>query len=167
MPTIATPIDERLIDDDVVVRPTYHPSRYYSRERPAIALAGRILLGAIFLISGIAKFVNPEETVAYMQAAGIPYADTLRMIAGAAEILGAVSLIVGFHARTGAAGLILFLIPTTIFFHGFWMMEGAEAKMQMVQFLKNLCIMGGLAMIAAMGPGRYSVDVARGHRAIA
>lgn len=167
MPNIATPVHERSVADDAVARPTYHPSRYFTHERAGVALTGRLLLAAIFLLSGIMKFVNPADTVAYMQQAGIPYPDTLRMIAGAAEILGAVSLIVGFHARTGAAGLILFLIPTTIFFHGFWMMEGEEAKMQMAHFMKNLCIMGGLAMVAALGPGRYSIDVARGHRAIA
>ena len=127
-------------------------------QRPATALIGRILIGAIFLTSGIAKLTNTEETVGHMTSMGIPAAHTLALIAGVAEIAGALALIFGFLTRLAAIGLILFMIPTTFIFHAFWTFDGAEQKMQMINFMKNLAIIGGLATIAAHGPSRYSID---------
>jgi putative oxidoreductase len=54
--------------------------------------------------------------------------------------------------------LFLFLIPTTLIFHAFWAYEGLEYVNQMHHFLKNLAIMGGLALIVGLGPGPVSVD---------
>jgi putative oxidoreductase len=126
--------------------------------RAGTALVARILISAIFLVSGFAKLTDPAGAVGYMNMAGVPYADTLVYVAGLAEILGGLSLLVGFMTRIGALGLFLFLIPTTLYFHAFWNMTGADAKMQMVNFMKNLAIMGGLLAIYAWGPGRYSID---------
>jgi putative oxidoreductase len=127
-------------------------------QRPATALIGRILIAAIFLVSGIAKLTDTSGTVGHMEAAGIPYAHTLAIIAGVAEIAGALALIAGFLTRIGALGLILYMIPTTLIFHGFWAFEGAEQKTQMVNFMKNLAIIGGLFTVLAFGPSRYSID---------
>ena len=127
-------------------------------QRPTTALIGRILIGAIFLVSGIAKLTDTSGTAGYMDAVGIPYARQLAMIAGCAEILGALSIIFGFLTRLGALGLMLFLVPTTFLFHSFWTFDGAEMKTQLVNFMKNLAIIGGLAMIFAFGPSRYSID---------
>jgi putative oxidoreductase len=137
-------------DDDDLVR----ESALY----PTMALIGRFLLAAIFLVSGISKLTDLPGTVAHMTKAGIPYADTLAIVAGVAEVLGAVSLVAGFLARIGGFGLILFMIPATLIFHAFWNYEGQERLPQMINFMKNLAIMGGLAMVVAFGAGRYSVD---------
>ncbi len=132
--------------------------------RSALALVGRILIAAIFLLSGIAKLVDNPGTVGHMTAAGIPAADILSIIAGVAEILGGLALLLGWFTRAGALGLILFMIPATLIFHGFWSYQGAEQKTQMVNFMKNLAIIGGLAQIMAFGAGRFSVDARRMHR---
>ena len=130
----------------------------HSEPRPTTALVGRILLAAIFFMSGFAKLTDTAGTVAHMEAAGIPYAQTLAIFAGIAEIAGAISIASGFLTRIGGLGLILFMIPTTLIFHGFWMFDGAEAKMQMINFMKNLAIIGGLGLLVANGAGRFSVD---------
>ena len=127
-------------------------------QRPTTALIGRILIGAIFLVSGIAKLTDTAGTAGYMMEAGIPYAHQLAIIAGVAEILGALSIIFGFLTRLGALGLILFMLPTTFLFHAFWTFDGPEMKTQMVNFMKNLAIIGGLALLFAFGPSRYSID---------
>jgi putative oxidoreductase len=126
--------------------------------KAAMALIGRLLIAAIFLMSGIAKLTDLPGTVAHMTKMGIPYADTLATVAGVAEILGAASLILGLLTRVGALGLILFLIPATLIFHAFWNYQGAEQLTQMVNFMKNLAIMGGLATLVAVGALRFSVD---------
>jgi putative oxidoreductase len=126
--------------------------------RPGTALLGRVALAAIFLVSGSAKIADVAGTAAYMAAAGIPYPETLAMLAGVVEILGALAIALGALTRIGALGLLVFLIPTTILFHNFWALEGDEQRMQLVQFLKNLGIAGGLLLLISYGPGRYSID---------
>jgi putative oxidoreductase len=126
--------------------------------RPATALLGRIAIAAIFLVSGTAKLVDVAGTAAHMSAVGIPFPEPLAMFAGVAEILGALSLMFGALTRVGAIGLILFLIPTTLLFHNFWALEGDEQRLQLVQFLKNLGLIGGLIFLISYGPGRYSID---------
>jgi len=93
-----------------------------------------------------------------MTQAGIPAARTLAVIAGLAEIAGGLSIAFGFLARLGALGLFLYMIPVTLTFHHFWTFEGAEQKTQLVNFMKNLAIMGGLLVLYAEGPARYSID---------
>ncbi|MEO8702257.1 MAG: DoxX family protein [Kofleriaceae bacterium] len=132
--------------------------------RPSMMLIGRICLATIFLISGIAKLTDLPGTVEHMTAAGIPQAHTLAIVAGVAEICGGLAILFGFLTRLGAMGLVLFMIPTTIMFHNFWALEGAAQKAQMVNFFKNLCITGGLLMVAAVGAGRYSLDAKLRHR---
>ena len=126
--------------------------------RSGTALVARILMSAIFLTSGIAKLADPAGAQGYMNMAGIPHADVLVYVAGTAELLGGLALLFGFLTRIGAIGLFVFLIPTTLYFHHFWNMSGPDAKTQMVNFMKNLAIMGGLLAIYAWGPGRYSID---------
>ena len=147
---------ERDIDDardDVVFDAEPHSSW-----EATMALIGRWLMAAIFLMSGIAKLTDTAGTVAHMTKAGIPYADTLVYVAGCAEVLGGVALVLGLLTRVAASGLILYMIPATLIFHAFWNYEGAERMPQMVNFMKNLAIIGGLAALAAFGAGRASID---------
>ena len=127
-------------------------------QRPTSALIGRILIAAIFIVSGIAKLTDTTGTAGYMQAAGIPAPHTLAIIAGIAELAGGVSLVLGLLTRIGALGLIVYLAIVTLTMHAFWSFEGAEQKTQMVNFMKNLAIMGGLFTVMAFGPSRYSID---------
>ena len=123
-----------------------------------MALIGRWLMASIFLMSGIAKLTDTPGTVAHMTGMGIPYADTLAIVAGWAEVLGGIALVLGLLTRVAACGLILFMIPATLIFHAFWNYHGAERLPQMVNFMKNLAIIGGLAALAAFGAGRASID---------
>lgn len=119
---------------------------------------GRILLGAIFLVSGISKATGWDQTVDYMASEGLPVAPLLILPAILIETLAGICLILGLKARAAAGLLFLFLIPTTLVFHDFWTMSGADFQMQMVQFLKNLAILGGLALVVANGAGALSID---------
>ena len=74
------------------------------------------------------------------------------------EALGGLSLIVGFKARWGALALIGFTIVATVIFHQFWALEGMERQIQMIMFMKNVSITGGLLLVVAYGAGRFSFD---------
>ena len=140
------------------IDPVVDQTPIHVAQRPTMALVGRILIGAIFIMSGIAKLTDTSGTVAHMTAAGIPAPYTLCLIAGTAEVLGGIALVFGFLTRLAALGLFLFMIPTTLIFHSFWTYEGAEQKMQMINFMKNLAIIGGLLQVMSFGASLYSID---------
>lgn len=120
--------------------------------RKYIPLIGRILLGLIFVVSGINKITGFEGTQQYMAEFGVPATRVLLVGAILVEIFGGLSLMFGYWARAGAAVLVLFLIPTTLIFH-----TDFGQQTQVVMFLKNLSIMGGLLLVVAYGSGPFRV----------
>ena len=95
----------------------------------------------------------------YAASKGVP--EILLAIATALELLGAVSVVVGFRARWGALALLIFLVPVTLVFHNFWAVPAAQQQMEMANFLKNLAIAGGLLIIFGRGAGAFSIDNSR------
>ncbi len=119
-----------------------------------LPLIGRVLLGLIFLVSAVHKIADPHGTQQYMIVTGMTRMTTLLYIgAVAVELAGALSLLLGYRARAGGWLLFLFMIPATAVFH-----TNFGDPNQMIHFLKNLSIMGGLLYVARYGAGRYSVD---------
>jgi putative oxidoreductase len=116
------------------------------------ALAGRILLALLFIVSGFGKITGWDGTAGYMASKGLPMVPVLLALTIAMELGGGVLLAVGFRARWVAAAFVLFLIPVTFIFHP----PGDAA--QQINFFKNLSIMGGMLMVFANGAGAYSVD---------
>ena len=121
-------------------------------------LAGRILISAIFLLSGIGKIGGFANTAAYMSSKGIPMVNVLLAITIVIEIGAAAMLILGWKARWGAAILFLWMIPVTLLFHNFWAIPAEQQMIQQIMFMKNLAIMGGMLFIMAFGSGPYSAD---------
>jgi putative oxidoreductase len=122
------------------------------------ALFGRILLSAIFLISGFAKITDWSGTAGHMEKAGMVAIPLFLVGAIVLEIGGGLSVHLGWFTRIGTVALVVFLVAATLVFHNFWAYDGAERTQQMINFMKNLAIMGGLLTLMAFGPGRYSVD---------
>jgi putative oxidoreductase len=123
-------------------------------DHPYSTLIGRLLLGAIFLLSGINKIADPAGTQGYMVAMGMTWA-TMLFYLGAiiVEVGGGLSLWLGYWTRIGAAVLIGFMIPTTLIFH-----TNFADPNQMIHFMKNLAMTGGLLYLATYGPGPLSLD---------
>ena len=121
-----------------------------------IRLIGRLALGAIFLLSVTGKLTNWSGTVAYAAARGVP--QVLLAGATALELVGVVLLLAGFKTRWGAASLVVFLVPVTLVFHNFWAVQGPAHQQQLVEFLKNVAIAGGLLVEFVTGPGPFSLD---------
>ena len=120
--------------------------------RSYLPLLARVLLGLIFVMSGISKITGFEGTQQYMASHGIPLTAVFLVGAIVVEILGGLSIILGLWARAGAAALVLFLIPATLIFHT----EFGE-RTQMIMFLKNLSIMGGLLLLVVHGAKQYAL----------
>jgi len=118
-----------------------------------IVLIGRILLVLIFLKSGMGKIENFQGTAQYMASYGMPYTHFFLVGAIFFELVGSITVILGYFARFGAALLLIFLIPTTLIFHNIFV----DPKM-MIQFMKNVSMFGGLLLLLSFGPGRFSLD---------
>jgi len=121
-------------------------------------LVGRILLAILFLVSGFNKITGFEGTVGYIANYGLPLPQLGAIIAIVVELGTGILIVIGWQARWAATVLFLFLIPTTFIFHNFWSVEAAQRPMQSLQFMKNLCIMGGVLYIMAFGAGPFSID---------
>lgn len=121
-------------------------------------MAGRILISAIFILSGLGKIFEWSQTAGYMESKGFPVVPLFQIGAIGVELAGGLSILLGFKARWGAVLLFLYLIPVSLVFHDFWAYTGMERNMQMAHFFKNVAIMGGMLLLTAFGPGGYSVD---------
>jgi putative oxidoreductase len=124
-------------------------------------LAGRILMSVLFLISGFFKIGGYSQMVPYSASKGLPMAGVAIACAAVLELAGGLAILIGFQTRIAAWLLFLYLIPVTFIFHNFWAMQGAEQQQNMINFLKNVAIMGGLVILATYGAGPYSVDHSR------
>jgi putative oxidoreductase len=117
---------------------------------------GRVALGTIFVVSGLGKLAAWSGTVAYAGSKGVPV--VLLVIATALELLGALSVVLGFKARWGVLALLIFLVPVTLVFHNFWAVPAQQQQLELVNFLKNLGIGGGLLIVLGTGAGPFSID---------
>lgn len=117
-----------------------------------IPLAGRIFLAIIFLNSGIGKIMGFTQTQEMMASKGLPLAGLLLVFTIIFQLLGGLSLVLGYKVRIGAILLIAFLIPATLVFHN----PGVEGEIN--NFLKNLALIGGLLMTIYSGAGALSLD---------
>jgi putative oxidoreductase len=117
--------------------------------------AGRVLLSLIFILSALGKLADLGGTAAFMRAAGIPAVWLCLPAAILIELGGGLAILTGWAAGVGALVLVLFLIPTTVVFHPFWQSSGMERTVQMVNFMKNLAIMGGLLIVV---PARAAAE---------
>ena len=125
-------------------------------------LIGRVFLSVIFILAGLGKIGDWSGTAGYMASRGMPAIPLFLTLAIIFEVLGGFSVLLGFKTKIGALALFLFLVPATLIFHNFWTYPEAQQQMQMIMFLKNLAIMGGLLTLAAAGPGPLSIDARRG-----
>ena len=119
-------------------------------------LVARVLLSGIFLFSGVKKIFAFSGTQAYMAQQGMKMTGLFLAIAILFEICGGLSVLLGYFPRLGALALLLFLLPTTVVFH-----RDFANPVQVVQFAKNLAIMGGLFAVLSAGGGEF---VFRGKR---
>ena len=116
-----------------------------------IEVLGRIFLSAIFLINGVGKIFNYEETIQYMENFNV--SGNLIIPAIIVEILFPILLIIGYQTRFSALVLSLFTLTLAVIFH-----TDFSNQMQLISFLKNIAIAGGFLIIFVNGAGKFSVD---------
>lgn len=118
-----------------------------------LPLAGRLLIGLPFAMSGLSKLGAYGPTTHMIEAAGLPAPVLAFAVAVAVELGGGLLLIAGWQTRLVALALVLFSFATAVSFH-----SNFADQDQMIHFLKNIMIAGGLLQIVAFGAGAFSLD---------
>ncbi len=118
-----------------------------------LPFVGRLLIGLPFAMSGLGKLAAFGPTTAMIAAVGLPVPPLAFVVAVVAELGGGLLLVAGYQARIVAAALALFSIATAVSFH-----SNFADQNQMIHFLKNVMMAGGLLQIAAFGAGALSLD---------
>ncbi|HTD04839.1 DoxX family protein [Undibacterium sp.] len=119
----------------------------------SIPVIGRLLMSAIFVLSGMGKLAAPAMTIGYIAAMGLPFATLGFILAVVTELGGGVLLALGYKTRLTALVLAIFSVVTGVIFH-----HALGDQNQMIHFLKNLAMAGGLLQVVAFGAGAFSLD---------
>lgn len=123
-----------------------------------LSLAGRALLALLFIPAGFTKIGGFAGTVGYIASKGVPLPELAAAAAVGIELGLGILLLIGFQARWAALGIALFTVVITFIFHNFWAVPAEMMMQQQQAFFKNIAVVGGLLMIAAWGPGAWSLD---------
>jgi len=120
----------------------------------ALLLLGRLLIAALFFLT--AWFGSPN--VGYLTSLGYPNPELMSVLAITVEFIIIVSLVLGVATRYGALLGLLFVIVASVTAHRYWNFPQPQQLVQYIFLTKNLAIAGGLILLFATGPGRYSID---------
>ncbi len=121
-------------------------------------LIGRLLIAFIFIFAGYGKITGFEGTVGYIASKSMPLPQLAAIGAIIIELGGGLMLVTGWKARWGAAALFVFTLLTALIFHNFWAAPADHVQNQMIHFMKNISMMGGLLYVIVHGSGPLSVE---------
>jgi len=122
-------------------------------------LVGRVLIGAIYVASGVSKIPGYAATGQYMASEHMPMIPMLLPAAIVVEIVGGLSVIVGYKARISAFILAGYSILATTIFNHFWTMPpGAMHETVMHLYMSTIVMVGACLFITGMGPGALSLE---------
>ena len=111
-------------------------------------LLGRILYGGFFVLGGLNHFQHLNMMAGFTASKGVPAAKPLVMLSGLLILAGGLLVIVGWHARTGLACIVLFLLPVTFLMHNYWVETDMMQRInQRVNFQKNVALLGAALMM--------------------
>ena len=122
-----------------------------------LPIVGRLALASLFLFSGLGKLAAPAATQGYIASVGLPLPILSYLLAVAVELGGGTLLVLGYRTRAVAAIMTVFTLATAFAFH-----HAFGDQNQLMHFLKNISIAGGLLQVVAFGGGEISLDARKG-----
>jgi putative oxidoreductase len=111
-------------------------------------LVGRILLGGYLLYSGLHHFIDLASMSQYAAAKGVPMPAAAIVASGVLLLIAGFSFLLGLAPKVGIAAFVLFIVPVTLTMHQFWSEHGMARAQDMVQFTKNLGLLGAVLALA-------------------
>ncbi|HST27587.1 MAG TPA: DoxX family protein [Rudaea sp.] len=123
-----------------------------------VLLLARVLLVILYVLFGFYKLTGFSGTVAEMQSVGLPLPTVTAAIVVVLEFFVGLAILLGFYTRPLALLLAAYTLGTAFIGHHYWTMSGDAQMANMINFYKNVSIMGGFLLLCIAGPGRYSID---------
>ena len=130
----------------------------FEQRKDELILVARIFLMILFVIFGWSKLTSFSGTVGFMASEGTPFPTVSAIIAVVMEFFVGIAIVIGFYTRPLALLLALYALGTALIGHHFWTMTGDAYMANMINFYKNISIMGGLLLLCVTSAGRYSID---------
>ncbi|EIK67975.1 DoxX family protein [Pseudomonas synxantha BG33R] len=122
-----------------------------AKQNAAVMLVARIMLVLIFLLSGLSKIATPDAVRGYMESVHIP--GFLLWPTVLFEVGSGLLIMLGYRTRLVALLMAGFSLLTGLIFHSQF-----DDQIQLTMFLKNISMVGGLLLLAAVGAGQISLD---------
>lgn len=124
-------------------------------------LVGRILVGGFYLMNALNHFTQVSMMAQYAGSKGVPAPTLAVLFTGLLLLVGGASLLLGVFPKIGVAALVVFFLPVTFMMHNFWVETDPMMRMnQMIQFMKNLALMGSALMFLAI-PEPWALSVGK------
>lgn len=130
----------------------------FDRRKDEVLLLARLLLAALFVIFGWGKLTGFSGTVALMATLNLPVPTIAAVVVVVMEFFVGIAIVIGFYTRPLAVLLALYTLATAFIGHHYWTLPDAERVANMINFYKNISIVGGLLLLGITGAGRYSID---------
>jgi uncharacterized membrane protein YphA (DoxX/SURF4 family) len=122
-------------------------------------VASRVILGGMYLGSGIENLMQLDARAGYTASKGLENAAFWVTIASLLLVFGGLSIITGIKPHLGVAALALFIVPVTLIMHNFWALQGIEAEIEKHAFMGNVGLFGSaLLLLAIPQPWAASLD---------
>ncbi len=126
-------------------------------------LVGRIIVGIFYLYNGINHFVKFTDMTEYAKYKGIPLAGVGVAVSGLLLIIAAFTVLLGIFPEIGVAALVVFFVPVTFMMHNFWAVPQEQQMAEMVNFSKNIALMGSALMFLGIKkPWPFSLKAGKG-----
>lgn len=113
-------------------------------------LLGRILFGGFFVMNGLNHLTKTDGLAQYAKSKGVPSPRVAVLLSGLLILLGGIGIIFGILPQVSLVLVILFLLPVSFQMHAFWNASPEEKQDEMINFLKNLALVGAALMLLSL-----------------
>jgi len=121
-------------------------------------LMGRIIVGAFYIYNGISHFLRFTALTEYAKSKGVPFPEGGIAVTGVLLLMAGITFLLGIFPEIGVASVVIFFIPVTFLMHNFWAVSQEQKAMDMVNFAKNMALMGSALMFLMIKkPWPYSL----------
>jgi len=125
-----------------------------------IWLIGRLVLGGLFLVSGVQKLMGLDHFAASLVKSGISdsFAAVLAPVAAMTETVGGLLIAIGLFTSGASAVMFAFTLIAAFVSHRFWEFDGSMAQLQQAHFMKNIMIASAFCLLYVANGGPCSID---------
>jgi putative oxidoreductase len=118
-----------------------------------ILLVGRVFYSSLFILYGYFKLTGFTGTMTYMAKQGLYPTWIFAALAVVIELGGGLLMLVGYQTKLVALSLAIYVFVAALIAH-----SHLSDATQLVNFMKNMAIVGGSLAFVVSGAGRTSLD---------